>query len=59
MPSDAYLGNSVYARFDGYRVILEVTCRERQAHIELDPPAVQALIAFNREMWTGDRPPFA
>lgn len=46
-----YLGDGVYASFDGYQIWLR-TERENGVHeIALEPPVAKAFIAFAERVW--------
>lgn len=52
--SEAYLGDGVYASFDGYSMTLALPCQPGGVEIVIDPSVYQALVKFWEE---SHRPP--
>lgn len=55
-----YLGDSVYASFDGYHIWLRTgSHKESEAtnNIALEPSVFAALVAYQRKTWTMPDPP--
>ena len=51
LATPTYLGDGVYASFDGYQIWLRAE-RENGIHkIALEPPVVRALVAFADRIW--------
>jgi hypothetical protein len=49
-----YLGDSVYAKFDGYHIILEThngLPNDPSNHIALEPAVLNALMDYNRAIY--------
>ena len=46
---NSYLGDGVYASFDGYQIWLAVNHHENK-QVALEPPVLQALIAYAARM---------
>lgn len=54
---DTYLGDGVYASFDGYQIWLDLRGQDRTTKIALDPRVVEALFAYIQEIENAkDRP---
>ena len=47
---DRYLGDGVYASFDGYHVVLDLRAQDNTTKIFLDPQVVFALREFTRDI---------
>ena len=45
---DRYLGDGVYASFDGYHVVLDLRAQDSTTRIALEPPVMHRLIEFNK-----------
>lgn len=43
---DDYLGNGVYASFDGYHIVLDLRAQDHTTRIALEPEVIQRLIRF-------------
>ena len=43
---DTYLGDGVYARFDGYHIILELTQQYPRDRIALEPSVFDKLVEY-------------
>lgn len=48
MKLEAYLGDGVYATFDGYHVWLDLRGQDSTTRIALEPPVLNRLIEFAR-----------
>ena len=46
--NETYLGDGVYATFDGYAIILDLRGQDATTKIYLEPSVMEALIKFNR-----------
>ena len=49
-----YLGDGVYASFDGYQIWLAVNHHENK-QIALEPKVMEALLAYANRVWGGDK----
>mgnify|MGYP001576714575 CR=1 FL=1 len=47
---DAYLGDGVYASFDGYHVILDLRGQDTTTRIALEPPVLHALNEYVKRL---------
>lgn len=47
---DAYLGDGVYASFDGYQIWLAVNHHENK-QVALEPKVMEALLAYANRVW--------
>jgi len=47
---DEYLGDSVYARFDGYCIILDLRAQDSFTKIALEPTVLEALDRYRRRI---------
>lgn len=45
-PDDAYLGDGVYASFDGYHVQLDLRAQDSTTRIALEPTVLRQLISY-------------
>ncbi len=45
---DRYLGDGVYASFDGYQIILDLRAQDNTTKIALEPPVMGALFEFQK-----------
>lgn len=43
---DEYLGDGVYASFDGYHIILDLRGQDNTTRIALEPPVMAALVKY-------------
>lgn len=50
MIEDRYLGDGVYASFDGYHIILDLRAQDSTTRIALEPPVMDALKDFDRDV---------
>ena len=48
---DAYLGDGVYASFDGYSVWLDLRAQDKTTRIALEPKVFAALQKFADQAW--------
>lgn len=46
MTEDGYLGDGVYASFDGYHVVLDLRAQDSTTRIALEPQVIEALKMF-------------
>lgn len=51
MIEDTYLGDGVYASFDGYQIWLRAERENGWHRIALEPPVVTALVAYADKIW--------
>jgi hypothetical protein len=51
-----YLGDGVYASFDGYQIWLDTRAQEPVNRIALEPEVFRALCAFERDLRAGAPP---
>jgi hypothetical protein len=49
---DRYLGDGVYASFDGYHVVLDLRGQDNFTRIALDPTVLEALERYVRDLRT-------
>lgn len=54
MTEDIYLGDGVYASFDGYQIWLAVNHHENK-QVALEPQVLDALVAYANRVWGGDK----
>ena len=47
---DAYLGDGVYASFDGFQIWLAVNHHENK-QVAIDPQVMQSLLAYAEKVW--------
>ena len=45
---DAYLGDGVYASFDGYHIVLDLRGQDDSTRILLEPKVIEALLKFRK-----------
>lgn len=50
METERYLGDGVYASFDGYQIWLDLRGQDDTTRIALEPAAFDALICFHEDM---------
>ena len=48
---DVYLGDGVYAHFDGYHIVLDLRM-ESKIKIALEPKVIDALLSFRHDIHT-------
>jgi len=46
--NDEYLGDGVYASFDGYHITLDLRGQDRTTRIALEGPVLDALFAYRK-----------
>jgi len=56
MSNDIYLGDGVYASFDGYHVWLDLRC-QNASRIALDPTVLNSLWLYARKCFAPEGPP--
>ena len=44
---DSYLGDGVYASFDGFNIILDLRAQDSTTFIALEPEVIQRLIEYS------------
>ncbi len=44
--NDLYLGDGVYASYDGYHIVLDLRGQDNTTRIALEPPVLAALCAY-------------
>lgn len=54
---DDYLGDGVYASFDGYSIVLDLRGQDSTTQIALEPSVMNALQRFRERAYSGV-PPF-
>ena len=47
---DAYLGDGVYASFDGYHIVLDLRGQDDSTRILLEPKVIEALLKFRKSV---------
>lgn len=47
---DTYLGDGVYASFDGYHIWLDLRGQDSTTRIALEPAVMEALILYHRKL---------
>ena len=47
MPEETYLGDGLYASYDGYMIILRAPREHSDHHVGLEPEVYDALIRFH------------
>jgi hypothetical protein len=47
---DAYLGDGVYASWDGYHVVLDLRAQDNTTRISLEPSVFDALIDYRKSV---------
>ena len=50
-PKDVYLGDGVYAGFDGFHIILDLRAQDPSVRIALEPVVYAALREYARVCW--------
>lgn len=48
---DDYLGDGVYASFDGYHIVLDLRGQDSFTRIALEPPVFDALVAYRERLY--------
>lgn len=56
MADDLYLGDGVYASFDGYHIILDLRAQDDTTRIALEPAVFDSLLDYANRVWTVKRP---
>ena len=51
MSEDTYLGDGVYASFDGYQIILDLRAQDSTTRIALEPQVLEALDRYKEQCW--------
>ena len=46
---DRYIGDGVYASFDGYHIILDLRAQNNTTRIALEPPVFDALMKYRAD----------
>lgn len=54
-PEDAYLGDGVYASFDGYHIVLDLRAQDTTTRIVLEPSVLDALDRFRKACWQAEK----
>lgn len=49
---DRYIGDGVYASFDGYHIILDLRAQDNTTRIALEPPVLDELLRFRKDIAT-------
>ena len=47
---DRYLGDGVYASFDGYHILLDLRAQDSTTRIGLEPPVLDSLWQYRRDI---------
>ena len=50
-PSSTYLGDGVYAEFDGYHIMLDLRGQDSTTKIALEPSVMNALHQYAKRCW--------
>ena len=50
---DDYLGDGVYASFDGYHIVLDLRAQDSTTRIALEPAVMEALIRYYKRSQEG------
>ena len=48
---DDYLGDGVYASFDGYHIILDLRGQDNTTSIALEPSVIEALLRYKERVY--------
>jgi len=48
--SETYLGDGVYATYDGYHIVLDLRGQDSTTRIALEPSVLEALFMFRRKL---------
>ena len=48
MDYDQYLGDGVYASFDGYHIVLDLRGQDSTTRIAMEPPVIEALLKYQQ-----------
>lgn len=52
---DTYLGDSVYASFDGYNIVLDLRTQDNTTRIALEPDVLIALVEYMERVYAAGR----
>ena len=55
MKTEDYLGDGVYASFDGYHIVLDLRAQDNTTRIALEPAVMHALEQFRKRVYADDR----
>ena len=47
---DRYIGDGVYASFDGYHIILDLRAQDKTTRIALEPPVLDELLRYRGDI---------
>ena len=47
---DRYIGDGVYASFDGYHIILDLRAQDKTTRIALEPDILRKIIQFSEDI---------
>lgn len=53
---ERYIGDGVYASYDGYHVILDLRAQDSTTRIALEPPVFDALLRYRDDVTAEQRP---
>ncbi len=53
-PEDMYLGDGVYASFDGWHVVLDLRGQDSTTRIAMEPEVYDALVRYAHVCWSRD-----
>ena len=48
---ERYLGDGVYASFDGFMITLDLRGQDDFTKIALEPDVIEALIIYSKDVW--------
>lgn len=48
-----YLGDGVYASYDGYQICLHVGAHTNEPVVALEPEVFERLVAYSKKLWKG------
>jgi len=51
LPKDVYLGDGVYASFDGYCIVLDLRGQDSTTRIALEPEVFKALLRYQAHIY--------
>jgi len=50
---DRYIGDGVYASFDGYHIILDLRAQDNTTRIALEPSVIDELVKYRNDLIRG------
>ena len=51
MTNDKYLGDGVYASFNGYHIVLDLRGQDNTTRIALEPSVLDSLFEYRKTAW--------